>query len=55
MLFNAVEEREGFVEGGGGDEGEAEGFEVEEAFEVVTIVLAHLEDGGALAFEINGS
>ena len=54
MLCHAVEEGEEFVGGGGGDHGDAELLEVAEAAEVAAVVLAHLEDGGVLAFEIDG-
>ena len=54
VFCHAVEEREEFCEGGGGDHGDAELLEVAEAAEVATGVFAHLEDGGVLAFELDG-
>ena len=48
---DAVEEGEELVQVGGGDEGDAEWLETKEAMEVAAVVLAHLEDGLALAFE----
>ena len=54
VLFDVVEDGEDFIEGGGVDHGDAELLEVAEAFEVATVVLAHLEHGGVLAFEVDG-
>ena len=54
MFCHAVKEGEEFVGGGGGDHGDAELLEIAKAAEVAPIVFAHLEDGGVLAFELNG-
>ena len=51
----AVEDGKDLVEGGGVDHRDAELLEVAEAFEVAAIVLAHLEHGGVLSFELDGS
>ena len=54
VLGHAVEDGEDLVEGGGVDHGDAELLEVAESLEIAAIVLAHLEHGGMLAFELDG-
>ena len=54
MFIDLVEDGQHLVEGGDADQRDAEVLEVEEAAEVGTVVLAHFEDGLALALEVDG-
>lgn len=53
MSIDLVEDGQHLVEGGDGDEGDAETLEIEETAEVGAVVFAHLEDGLTLAFEVD--